>query len=95
MRWWPVAATVSASVFVVSLGAFFVAPSISAFCGQVGGSCDGFPLAARSMVVGSGAFLAASLVAGLYTALLVRNMLGRRVEEDTRPLVSVHARRRH
>ena len=95
MRWWPVAATVSATVFVVSLGGFFVSPSIAAFCEQMGGSCEEFSLASRSLVVGSGAFLTASLVAGLYTALLVRNMVRRGHEDDDRPLVSVHPRRRH
>lgn len=94
MRWWPVAATASASIFVISLAAFAVAPSIGAFCDQMGGSCNEFSLAARSLVVGSGAFLAASLVAGLYTSLLARRM-GHHAQNDTRPLVSVHARRRH
>lgn len=95
MRWWPVAAATSATVFVISLAGFFVAPSIGAFCAQMGGSCEEFGAAARSLVVGSGAFFAASLVAGLYTALLVRTMARRGPEGDTRPLVSVHPRRRH
>lgn len=95
MRWWPAAAATSATVFVISLAGFFVSPSIAAFCAQIGGSCDEFNGIARSLVVGSGSFLAASLVAGLYTGFLVRSMARRGGDKDTRPLVSVHARRRH
>ena len=97
MRWWPVAATVSAAAFVVAMGSFLLAPSFVALCDSMGepGRCDSFVFGARSLVVGSGAFLTASLVAGLYTALLSRTLHLGGPEEDTRPLVSVHARRRH
>ena len=96
MRWWPVAAAVSASIFVISLGFFAFAPSIVALCGQVGeaSTCEPLVTGSRALVVGSGAFLTASLVAGLYTALLAHKMVNAS-DKDTRPLVSVHARRRH
>ncbi|HVM44738.1 MAG TPA: hypothetical protein VM582_02290 [Candidatus Thermoplasmatota archaeon] len=94
MRWWPLAASVSGAAFVLSLGALALAPSVVKLCASLGGGCAAFDVGARSLVVGSGSFLAASLVAGLYTVLLTRHLDAAR--RDSRPLVSVHApRRRH
>lgn len=95
MRWWPVAATVSAAAFVVSVGLFALAPSVVNLCAKVdqAATCEPLVFGARSLVVGSGAVFSASLVAALYTALLTR--AAEREREDSRPLVSVHARKRH
>lgn len=95
MHWWPMAASVSAAFFVVALAAITVAPAIEKLCGEDlarSTVCDRLLMAARSLVVGSGALLAAALVAGTYTVLLAR---AGRPRADDRPLVSIRARRRH
>lgn len=97
MTWWPVAAMTAASVFVVSMGALLAAPAAMPLCGRddagigTAVACDALLSFLRGLVVLSGAALAAALVAGLHAALAGRVVRGR---EDTRPLVSVHPRRR-
>ncbi|HUR69388.1 MAG TPA: hypothetical protein VM370_09095 [Candidatus Thermoplasmatota archaeon] len=80
MRWWLGAATVAAIAFVEALAALIASLWLPVLREP-----------ARAFVVGSGSMLAAFTVVALYTALL------RQVEaplRDTRPLVSMHPRRR-
>lgn len=80
MRSWSLAATMAAAAFVGSLVLLIVSIWIPYL-----------RHAARSFVVGSGAMLAAFIAAGLWDWLKFQVDAPRR---DTRPLVSMHPRRR-
>ena len=81
MRWWPMAATVAGSAFVLASAGVIMSRSMPWM---------GAPT--RSLFVGSGALFAALAVGSLAMEFLARRV---RHDDGGGPLTSVHARKRN
>lgn len=79
MRFWPALATVSAGAFGLAVATFY--------------GSGGDSVSARSLVVGSGAMLASTLIGGAQAAYIDRREA--RAQAEKPPVVSIHRPRRH